>query len=368
MPNNYYLDESGHTGPRLLDPDQPVLTVASLRLEPQEADELLASHFREEVAERREVKHTTLRGSGRGQRKAVALISSLAENPDRVRIEVVHKRYALAGKLIDLVVEPVVHADGLDLHAGRENVGIASVISTVLPVLMGPGPIDSLLSSFQDYVLNGGRRNYFDFLKALSAPEWKRAPLVRTVIKTAIRRQGGAKRLRLLSKADLDLEFSSAYKLMGLWAASHPGQAKLYFDRTAHMSRHPEFWTGLTNTKSGLGSFQYGEHTMALAKQVTTHFEPSGDHAGLQLTDVVAGAARIYFQALWGGTLEEDMYASALAPALQTLIDAGAITGTAPDLEFYEDADQYELTPMLDELTEYVRNEDLRPFDNRDRQ
>jgi hypothetical protein len=366
MSTTFYLDESGHTGPNLLDHDQPVLVVASLRLEPDEADRLLQSHFPEEVAAGREVKHTNMGTKPKHQPKVLGLLKELAGRPDDLKIEVVSKRYALAGKLVDLVVEPAMRADGHDLFEGRQNVGLASMISAVLPVLVGHQVIDELLTAFYYFVHEGGRRRYFDLLKALNHREWKRGGHVRNIIRRAIRARG-VRRLRLLSKNDFDLELSAAYKLLGLWAPDVTGPATLYFDRTAHMSRHPEFWNGLTNTTSGLGTYRYGGAAIGLSMQVTTHFDPAKQHAGLQLADIVAGATRAYFDALWDGGIEDDRYLTDLRPYISTLLEAGSITGTAPDINFHEDADEYDNSALLEEVSDYIGSQGLRPFEPGDR-
>src|SRR5438046_1866494 len=101
-----FLDESGYTGEDLLNADQPVFVIATLRLPEARCAELKAEFFGDVQAP--EVKHSLLRKYVRGQRSVIEFVRALAaREPGAVKFHVAHKRYDLTGQMVEWLVEPV---------------------------------------------------------------------------------------------------------------------------------------------------------------------------------------------------------------------------------------------------------------------
>lgn len=58
------------------------------------------------------------------------------------------KRYALIGKMVDLIVEPAMHMSGLDLYDRGANLALTNVMFA----LLGSGSHDTLLGLFQKMI------------------------------------------------------------------------------------------------------------------------------------------------------------------------------------------------------------------------
>jgi hypothetical protein len=119
------IDEAGNTGPNLLDPDQPVFVLASLDFTQAEAAAILSSLT---VPAGRELKFSSLVSSSSGRRNILKLLSSELLSSERVMLSRAHKRYVLAGKLVDLLIEPGLAGRGINAYHGKANIRAAEIL------------------------------------------------------------------------------------------------------------------------------------------------------------------------------------------------------------------------------------------------
>ena len=119
------FDEAGNTGPDLLNPDQPLYVLASVRLTDEEAACVLESPQRE----RHFAKDRTSRA---GRDRIVRSLTSPLLTKDTVRYTVIHKDFCTTAKMIDLLVEPVLKAAGIDIYAEGMHLGAANLLHLAL--------------------------------------------------------------------------------------------------------------------------------------------------------------------------------------------------------------------------------------------
>jgi Protein of unknown function (DUF3800) len=93
-----FLDESGYTGPDLINREQPFFTLASTNIAEADARSLLTSCFGERT---REVKFLKLAKSGRGRRQIVEFVRALDPSRGNSAFFTYHKQYLLCAYLID---------------------------------------------------------------------------------------------------------------------------------------------------------------------------------------------------------------------------------------------------------------------------
>lgn len=107
-PITLYCDESGHTGPRLLDPAQRIFSFATVAIGDDEAFAILQEARREHPVQMPELKAGALLKSGRG----LALVEHVLRRADgRYKAVAYDKVLALAGKFFEYVYEPVLQRD-----------------------------------------------------------------------------------------------------------------------------------------------------------------------------------------------------------------------------------------------------------------
>lgn len=113
-----FCDESGHTGPRLLDPEQRIFTFAAVYIDDLEAYEIISDARAAHPVQMAELKAGQLLKSATGMKLMERVLERTA---GRFRVVGYDKVLALAGKLFEYVYEPVLKDDpGLvyqkDLH------------------------------------------------------------------------------------------------------------------------------------------------------------------------------------------------------------------------------------------------------------
>ncbi|RYG39296.1 MAG: DUF3800 domain-containing protein [Burkholderiales bacterium] len=146
MQSDWYFDESGNTGARLLDSDQPVFALAAVRCDAAVASELLAPI----KGAAQEVKYSKVRSRPRGQKAILEALSSPLLDQVSVLLYPVDKRYYLASQLVDKIIEPAWYDRGHDLYARDGAINLARVWHYVGPHIFPGWRWDHVLSTFQD--------------------------------------------------------------------------------------------------------------------------------------------------------------------------------------------------------------------------
>ncbi len=95
------FDESGNTGPDLLNEVQPIFALASVRMDAELARRLIAP-----MAEDGEAKFSQLRKDPEGQERLLAFLTSEELTPARARVSIFHKPYMVVAKMVDFLMEP----------------------------------------------------------------------------------------------------------------------------------------------------------------------------------------------------------------------------------------------------------------------
>lgn len=164
-----YFDEAGNTGPQLLDPEQPVFTLAAVDFVDQECEELLAIV---RTPQAQEAKFTALRKSGAGRARLLKFIQSPLLTPARAKVAITHKPYMVMGKMVDIIVETIAHAQGIDLYKDGANLGLTNLHFLVTPVFCGPELFNAMLASFVAMIRERTpetKARFFDTVRALQA-------------------------------------------------------------------------------------------------------------------------------------------------------------------------------------------------------
>lgn len=140
-----YCDEAGHSGQNLLDPAQPYFVLASNNYGPLEALEILEVVRSSQTGES---KFASLKRSTTGTGRLIRLLTDPRLNASRIVVDVFHKRYMVATKVIDLVMETLLHERGVDLYREGANIAAANVLFYSLAPLCGESASDEFFAAF----------------------------------------------------------------------------------------------------------------------------------------------------------------------------------------------------------------------------
>jgi len=140
-----FLDESGNTGSNLLDPDQPVFTLSSCIFSEKEAETLLSlvdsnspheAHFK------------NLKRRKSGQDGIIRLMSSKLLNIKNVKINIFLKEFMITTKIVDLLIEHMLHMMGEDLYLNGRNIALSNMLYYCLPLFCDKDLVQSMYNSF----------------------------------------------------------------------------------------------------------------------------------------------------------------------------------------------------------------------------
>src|SRR4051794_33377443 len=98
-----FVDEPGHTGHDLLNPDQPIFALATHDFEEAEARQVKMEFFG--FSNARSLKFSNLSRNMKGQQAVLSFLEEMTKRSDRFAVLAIHKPFALICKLVDHVVE-----------------------------------------------------------------------------------------------------------------------------------------------------------------------------------------------------------------------------------------------------------------------
>ncbi|HLA82842.1 MAG TPA: DUF3800 domain-containing protein [Thermoleophilia bacterium] len=139
------FDETGNTGDNLLDPDQPVFVLASVQLPDEDTVRVLGDPAGE-------IKFAKLKRSRVGERRILSILNSSLLSADHLQLSGIHKPFMVVAKMVDLLVEPLVHREGINLYERGANIALANMFHFCLPVFLGHEVFEMLKVRFVEMV------------------------------------------------------------------------------------------------------------------------------------------------------------------------------------------------------------------------
>jgi hypothetical protein len=156
------VDESGNSGQNLLDPNQPVFVLAAVHLEESDARRLAD----ELAGDAGEAHYTRLRKKPAGQTRLVEALTDDALQPTSVRVSAIHKPFMAVAKFVDLLVEPMVAAEGVDLYERGFHLKFTHVLQD-LGELACPKHWRPLIASFVRFIWRGTTEDAVEVVRLL---------------------------------------------------------------------------------------------------------------------------------------------------------------------------------------------------------
>lgn len=135
------FDESGNTGCDLLNREQPVFVLASVHMTDEIAHELVGKDLKE-------LKFSKFKKSTKGRQKILEILSSPHIINERVVVTAYHKPFLLVSKIVDILLKPYGHIQGIDVNQQGRNIALANVIYIALAMYLGKEGLRHFLSAF----------------------------------------------------------------------------------------------------------------------------------------------------------------------------------------------------------------------------
>ena len=284
-----YFDESGQTGVNLFDRDQPFFTIGSTDIEPGEAAEIIAACFPRHTGD--ELKSKRLFKQPSNQPGLIAFAREIGKRPNSFCGSQIDKRFAIVGKMVDNIVEPLLHSRGYDFYADGYARRFANTMTAVFADIADQASVDALLEAYNVFA----RKPAAETLKQLQAafdglrgiPE-KARDYIRLM-------ETGAKHFDELNdlpsfKDTNDIHVTAVLQCVDFWQDRIAEPFDIVHDESIHFFEREDRWLRMIDRTITPSEIVFGAKTLKLPLPVrSVSSERSHDCASLQLCDLVAG-------------------------------------------------------------------------------
>jgi Protein of unknown function (DUF3800) len=315
-----FLDETGYTGPDLINAEQPMYVLASTIVDEVEAQALLDSCFENPHAE---VKYAKRAKSRRGREQILEFLRALKVDLSRVAFFSFHKQYLLLANLIDFWLEPMMFEGGVNLYERGANIALTNVCFLTLGTCLGLGGRRELLRRFQVMTRDRTSFAYHNFWNSLRKA-LKQHELLAEVLSGLLLAEHklGEKHLGQLPDNMLDPCDIGLLQTVQHWRKQLPdSDFVLFHDESTMLERQRVFWEAILDPTNPVAEVGQDRRTIKFPLPVQGfRLEDSRDFPQLQVADLVAGAARSIWNARLTGS--SDAYHDAV-------VEAGVLNGLA---------------------------------------
>lgn len=328
-----FVDETGFTGHRLLDGDQPIFVLASHDFTEEESQHLKDVFFGKVQAD--ELKSTSLFRRPANQSYVVDFVEHIVKHPDRLKLAFVHKPYTLLAKFIDIVVEPSMRRQGENLYENGGNLALTNMIYVVTS--LDKEYQQRLLISLHGFLADSKEETYDLACMVLREktgdvsdlnPGPEAQALSYLYLALLDMREGDGKQL---SKEMLDPSFSAALGVMSSWGEQLGEDFEVVHDQTTSMAKQKDEWDALVSPDVESKLVGYDRRTLSFPIRINeTKFVSSHDWAGVQIADVICGVFSRCLRLAFGFT-ETDEFTERL---WQRLEGWEFLAHVSPELKF----------------------------------
>lgn len=315
QPNRLFIDECGYTGEDLFNEDQPVFILASFYFPEEYCIELKNKFFSKVKA--KELKHSRLSKYPAQQNMIIDFLRNMAKESDSVKFAIAHKRYVLVTKIVDLLIEPMAHEDGLDFYQDGLNIAFSNMLFLQTQRLAGIDFFESMLHGFQLMMRERTYDAYESFFRPLFETNFHK-DLDEFIVPLKIHHlRYGPSILRTIPKDSLEIAFAEAFTLVAKWSKSIAGNFIITHDESSNMAKNKKAWDKVLHPDVPPKVVGYDRRKMYFPiRAEKTDLAKSQDFVGLQLVDIMAGAMARCMKWNIQGQNDRDDYAKELSDFL----------------------------------------------------
>ncbi len=283
-----YADESGFTGSDLLSEEQPFFVAATVLASDAEIGAWLTGLAKATASP--ELKFVKLVKSGKGRAAILDFVTSVDSKQGCFLAQLVHKRYALLGKLLDCAVEPMFHANNADFYRDGFNLALLNLLY-LSAAQLAPAQLDSLLRAWLAVCRDGTQ----DSVKALrhSAEDLAKshgifAKLCEPLLDAMKwRRRAG---WTDIDKADLELQTTSVVSLVRQWNEETTGPLTVLADQSKELRAAIDLIAALSDPRGPHVEVRGSGRVMGYPLRIKdVRLCDSAVTPGVQVADVFAG-------------------------------------------------------------------------------
>ncbi|EGR1072233.1 DUF3800 domain-containing protein [Vibrio cholerae] len=286
---NVYFDESGFTGNKLLDVQQPIFCYASVVIEDEEAKLLVDHIIKKYKIQNGEIKGGKLVKKNKGRRAIDEILTALH---GKMKVSVSDKKYALAGKFFEYIFEPSLAR----INSIFYQLNFHKFVSTMLylELVSNQTAAEDLFEEFEELMRSGDFTN----LKLLFGGHTgdRLTQTMEYILTFALKNKANVEKEldgyigEGAGKWSLDLTNTSLHTLLSDWGQSYD-TLTAYCDKSKPLETDHEVLDAMVGREDKVYS-TFGEQRIPITFNLTEpiNLVDSQDYAGVQLADAVAAA------------------------------------------------------------------------------
>jgi hypothetical protein len=289
-----FCDESGYTGPNLLDRQDLYFSYATVAVCPDEATELVSRLTKDHHVQAGELKGRLLLKYAKGRR---AVSEVFAHLEGRYKTAIFEKRYALACKFFEYIFEPVLASHSLIFYSLRFHLFVSNLL--YLHFRQNARYAEDIFAEFQQFMRSfdesdlailtsrlqrPGMPPVLDLVAAFTLANFDS---VRDEIETVIGSSG---------EWTLDLSSTALQSLLATWADIHDALDVTCDDSKPLTASKPIHDLMVGNTTKAYTHIFGGSRRLTYNLARPIQFAKSAMCAGIQLADVIAAGTAAIFE------------------------------------------------------------------------
>lgn len=285
MKNTISFDESGNTGQDLLNKDQKVFVLSSVRFDNVEI-ETLTSLFKTAS----EIHFKNLKNSQYGRDKIIEFINHELITENNIICSVSNKEYVVVAQIVDQLIETFFHKKGVDIYQYGTNLTYTNCIYyfgnhfwnkelylkflNLFVAMIRNKDSESIVNFYQSAydLYNSGREDYYQILEPILESQRYIKEIINAV-----------------TKYTLDVTLSSFMVLCDKWYKSINTKVNIIFDNSKQIEYYQDYITFCRNICATNTEVGFGSRKMTFPAQIEKmELVDSSDNLSVQFADLVA--------------------------------------------------------------------------------
>lgn len=289
IPTIYY-DESGNTGSNLLDPNQPVFTLASCRFSEDDSKKLIALL---ESNSPHEAHFKNLRRRKSGQDGIVRLMSSKLLNFDTIKVNIFLKEFMVTIKIVDVLIEHMMYLAGEDLYLNGRNIALSNMLYYCLPTFCDADLVKAMYKSFVVMIREQGQEYIDDFYSNVekvkeSSSDEKFKQDIDLILSTKYCIDDA---LNGVDKFSLDPSIPALFSHCAQWGEAYPKGFHILHDDSHSIEKQRLLFAKFMDWTQDEVELGYDRRKYNLPlKGKSLKFASSDDHLQIQIADIIASS------------------------------------------------------------------------------
>lgn len=286
-----YFDESGNTGPHLLDPQQKFFSVGSTDLTEEESSAILKKYFPKHFGN--DIKFKKLFRDSSNYESLVGFAEEVGQQPERFFCFLMDKKFALLCRLIDWLVEPLFHNSGYDWYKDDYGRSWANIFYLAFKTL---NDNEALLTEVTGLYSELVREPSHSLLEKMKHRYWEIAAAGPDNIRMFMGYVAlGADEFEVHYALDeiknqTDIHVASLVSSVGWWRSRHVEDFAIIHDESTYFFKRQGLWDIITNMAASNATVYVGQKSIQFPLRVrSTTAGLSEKLASLQVCDLIGG-------------------------------------------------------------------------------